>query len=133
MVGEYVLSSAHNFSFTLEFSTFYYLSYFVAQKANVAPKVFTTRQVIQTDGLSFSSNPITKARRARAVLPQSFYPLNTEEERTLLVRGEETTPQVAKDQILMSQEYMYIRKTHNFPLISLWNANFKCVKWRKGL
>jgi hypothetical protein len=30
-------------------------------------------------------------------MPQSFHPLNTEEERTLLARGEETTtPQVAK-------------------------------------
>jgi hypothetical protein len=30
-------------------------------------------------------------------MPQSFHPLNTEEERTLLVRGEETTtPQVAR-------------------------------------
>jgi len=24
---------------------------------------------------------------------------------------------------------MYIKKTHNFPLINLWSANFKCVKW----
>jgi hypothetical protein len=30
-------------------------------------------------------------------MPQSFHPLNTEEERTLLVRGEETiTPQSAR-------------------------------------
>jgi hypothetical protein len=30
-------------------------------------------------------------------MPQSFHPLNTEEERTLLVRGEETTtPQVVR-------------------------------------
>jgi len=35
-------------------------------------------------------------------------------------------------QILVSQEYMYIKKTHNFPLISLWSANFKCVKWCKS-
>jgi hypothetical protein len=28
---------------------------------------------------------------------------------------------------------MYIKKTHNFPLISLWNVNFKCVKWCKNL
>jgi hypothetical protein len=27
---------------------------------------------------------------------------------------------------------MYIMKTHNFPLISLWSANFKCVKWCKS-
>jgi hypothetical protein len=38
-----------------------------------------------------------------------------------------------RHQIYVSQEYMYIRKTHNFPLINLWNANFKCVKWLKSL
>jgi len=43
MVGEYVLSSAHNSSFTPEFATFFCPSYFVAQEANVAPKVFATR------------------------------------------------------------------------------------------
>jgi hypothetical protein len=43
MVGEYVLSSAHNFSFTLEFATSFCPSYFIAQEANVAPKVSTTR------------------------------------------------------------------------------------------
>jgi hypothetical protein len=63
----------------------------------VAPRVFATRQVIQTDGLAFGSSPITRARRVRAIMPQSFRPLNTEEERTLLARGEETTtPQAAK-------------------------------------
>jgi hypothetical protein len=36
-------------------------------------------------------------------------------------------------QILVSQEYMYITKTHSFPLISLWSANFKCVKRLKSL
>ncbi len=43
MVGEYVLSNAHNSSFTLKFTIFFYPSYFVAQEANVAPKVFATR------------------------------------------------------------------------------------------
>ncbi len=63
----------------------------------MAPRVFATRQVIQTDGLAFGSSPITRARRVRAIMPQSFRPLNTEEERTLLARGEETTtPQAAK-------------------------------------
>jgi hypothetical protein len=63
----------------------------------VAPRVSATRQVIQTDGLAFGSNPITKARGARAIMPQSFRPLNTKEERTLLTRWEETpTPQVAR-------------------------------------
>jgi hypothetical protein len=62
----------------------------------VAPRVFATRQVIQTNGLASGSSP-TRARRARAIMPQFFRPLNTEEERTLLVKGEEPiTPQVAR-------------------------------------
>jgi hypothetical protein len=36
MVGEYVLFNAHNFSFTLEFATFFCPSYFMAQEASVA-------------------------------------------------------------------------------------------------
>jgi hypothetical protein len=45
------------------------------------------------DGLAFGSSFITRAR----IMPQSFRPFNTEEERTLLARGEETiTPQAAK-------------------------------------
>jgi hypothetical protein len=63
----------------------------------VAPKVSATKQVIQIDGLASSSSPITKARRARTVMPQSFCPFNTEEKCTLLARGEETTtPQAVK-------------------------------------
>ncbi len=63
----------------------------------MAPRVSATRQVIQTDGLASRLNTITRARRARAVVPQSFRPFNTEEEHTLLVRGEETTiPQGAR-------------------------------------
>ncbi len=63
----------------------------------MAPRVFAIRRVIQTDGLAFSSRPITRARGARAVMPQSFRPLNMEEERTLLAKGEETTtPQAVK-------------------------------------
>jgi len=62
MVGEYVLSNAHNSSFTPKFATSFYLSFFAAQEASVAPKVSATRQVIQIDGLASSSNPITKAR-----------------------------------------------------------------------
>jgi len=42
--------------------------YFVAQEANVAPRVSTIRQVIQTDGLAFGSSPITKAKGARIVM-----------------------------------------------------------------
>jgi hypothetical protein len=97
MVGEYVLSSAHNFNFTPEFTISFCPSYFVAQEANVAPRVSATKQVIQTNGLTFGSNPITRARRARTIMPQSFHPLNTEEERTLLAMGEETTtPQATR-------------------------------------
>jgi hypothetical protein len=97
MVGEYVLSSAHNSSLALEFATPFCPSYFTAQKASVAPIISTTGQVIQTDGLTSGSSLITKARRTRAIMPQSFRPLNMKEECTLLARGEETiTPQAAK-------------------------------------
>jgi len=43
MVGEYVLSNAHNYIFTLEFATSFCPSYFAAQKASVAPRVSTIR------------------------------------------------------------------------------------------
>jgi hypothetical protein len=97
MVGEYVLSSAHNSSFSPEVATSFWPSYFATQQANVAPIVSTIKQVIQTDGLTSGSSLITRAKGIQAVMPQSFRPLNTEEERTLLARGEEiTTPQAAK-------------------------------------
>jgi len=97
MVGEYVLSTPHNSSFTPELATFFCPSYVAAQEASVAPRVLATRQVIQTDGLAFGSSPITRARGVRTVMPQSFRPLNMEEERTLLAKGEETTtPQVVR-------------------------------------
>jgi len=69
MVGECVLSSPHNSSFTLEFATFFCPSYFVAQDVSVAPKVSTTGQVIQTDGLAFSSSLIIKTRKVQVVMP----------------------------------------------------------------
>jgi len=73
------------------------LLFFAAQEASVAPRVSATKQVIQTNGLASSSSAITKVRGARAVMPQSFRPLNMEEERTLLARGEETTtPQIVR-------------------------------------
>ncbi len=68
MVRGHVLFSAHNSSLTPKFATSFCPFYFMAQEANVAPKVSTTRQVIQTDGLAFGSSPITKARRARVVM-----------------------------------------------------------------
>jgi len=43
MVGEYVLSIAHNSSLTPQFATSFFPSYVVAQEASVAPKVFATR------------------------------------------------------------------------------------------
>jgi hypothetical protein len=97
MVGEYVLSTPRNSSLTPELATSFGPSYVAAQEASVAPRVSATRQVIQIDGLASGSSPITKARGARSVMPQSFGPLNMEEERTLLARGEETTtPQVVR-------------------------------------
>ncbi len=63
----------------------------------MAPRVSTTRQVIQTNGLAFGSSPISKAKGVRAVMPQSFRPLNTEEGHTLLARGDEIiTPQAGR-------------------------------------
>jgi hypothetical protein len=62
MVGEYVLSTAHNSSLTLKFATSFCPSYVVAQKVRVAPKVSATRQIIQTDGLTYGSSPITRAK-----------------------------------------------------------------------
>ncbi len=43
MVREYVISSAHNFSFTPKFATCFSPPYFMTQKANVAPRVSGTR------------------------------------------------------------------------------------------
>jgi hypothetical protein len=64
MVGEYVLSNARNFSFTLKFDISFRPSYFVAQEANVAPRVSAIRQTIQIDGITFGSSPITRAKGA---------------------------------------------------------------------
>jgi hypothetical protein len=88
MVGEYVISSAHNSNLAPNFTTFFCPSYFTTQEASVTPSVFSTKQVIQTDGLAYGSSPITRARGAQAVMPQSFRPLNTKKERTLLAKGE---------------------------------------------
>jgi len=97
MVWEYVLSNAHNSSLTLEFATSFCPSYFMAKEVIVTPRVYAIRQVIQTDGLTFGSNPITRVRKTRVVMPQFFHPFNTNEKHTLLARGEETiTPQVAR-------------------------------------
>ncbi len=82
MVREYVLSSAHTFGLTPEFTTFFYPSYFATQQAIVAPRVSTIRHVIQTNGLASGPSPITRAKGARVVMPQSFRPLNTKEECT---------------------------------------------------
>ncbi len=63
-VGEYVFSSAYNSSFTLEFATSFFPSYVTTQEASVAPRVSTTRHVIQTNGLAFGLNPITRVKGA---------------------------------------------------------------------
>jgi hypothetical protein len=97
MVWEYVLSNAHNSSLTPKLVTSFCLSYIAAQEAIVAPKVFATRQVIQTNGLAYGSSPTIKVRGPRTIMPQSFCLLDTKEECTLLARGAETTtPQAAK-------------------------------------
>ncbi len=69
VVGEYVLSNAHNSNFTPEFATFFCPSYITAQEASVAPRFFATRQVIQINGLAFGSSPITRAQGAQAIMP----------------------------------------------------------------
>jgi hypothetical protein len=141
MVGEYVLSNAHNFGLTSEFATFFCPSYFVTQKTSVALRVSATRYVIRTNGLTSGSSPIIRAKGAQVVMPQSFCLLNTEEECTLLARGEETTTaQVARtsnfcvlgvqvhqentqfftDQLMECQLQMYemVQKFVNTPLFS---------------
>ncbi len=55
-----MLSNVHNSGLTPKFTISFYRSYFVAQQASVAPKVFTIKQVIQTDGLASGPSPITK-------------------------------------------------------------------------
>jgi hypothetical protein len=73
----------------------------------VALRVSATKQVIQTNGLASSSTPITRVRGAQIVMPQSFHPLNTEEERTLLARGKRLlNHKLLGHQILVFQEYM---------------------------
>ncbi len=69
MVGEYVLSTAHNSSLTLKFATSFCPSYFATQEASMAPIVSTTRKVIQTNGLASGSNPITRVREVGIVMP----------------------------------------------------------------
>jgi len=97
MVGEYVFSNAYNFSLTPEFTTSFCPSYFVTQKASVAPIISAIRQVIQTNGLTSGSSPIIRARGTQAIMAQFFRPLNMEGKCTLLAKGEETTtPQAAR-------------------------------------
>jgi hypothetical protein len=43
MIGEYIISYAHNSSLTPKFTTFFFPSYFMTQEASVAPRVFATR------------------------------------------------------------------------------------------
>ncbi len=63
----------------------------------MAPKVFATKHVIQINGLASGSSPITRARGAQIIMPQSFCPLNMKKECTLMAWGEETIkPQAAR-------------------------------------
>jgi hypothetical protein len=134
MVGEYVLSTPHNYSLTPEFATSFCLSYVAAQKASVAPKVSATRQVIQTNGSHLVQVLLPRLKELEQSCHNLFV-LSTWKNNTPCWRGGRRLlhHKLLRHQILMSQEYMYIKKTHNFPLISLWNANFKCMKWCKSL
>ncbi len=97
MVREYVISNAHNLNFTPKFATSFCPSYFETQEVSVAPKVSTTRQVIQTNGFASSSSTITRGRRARIVMPQSFRLINMEKDASCWQKGKETTtPQAAR-------------------------------------
>ena len=89
MVGECVRAEVQPAGLTAEFSTSFCPSYFAAQQASAAPRVSSTRKVVQTDGLASHSGPMTRARQARAVIPKGFKPLDLEEERSYLARGEE--------------------------------------------
>jgi hypothetical protein len=86
MVGEYVLSSAHNYDIIAKFAIFFSFPT-VRHKRLMAPKESIIRQIIQIDGLAYGSCPITKDRGVQTIVPQSFRPLNTKEKRTLLVEG----------------------------------------------
>jgi hypothetical protein len=134
MVGEYVLLSAHNFGLTPEFATSFCPSYFAAQQANVASRVFAIRHVIQIDGLAYGPSPITRARGVQQSC-HNFFVLSTWKRNTPCWQGgrRRLHQKLLGHQILVSQEYMYMRKTHNFPLINLWSANFKCMKWLESL
>jgi hypothetical protein len=93
MVREYVLSSGHN-SISHQNLPLLFALPISRHKRLVWHLEFLplgTRQVIQTNGLASGSSPITKARGVQAIMPQSFRPLNTKEERTLLAKEEETT------------------------------------------
>jgi hypothetical protein len=54
----------HTILITLEFVISFCPSYITAQEASVAPKVSATKQVIQINGLTFGSSPITRARNS---------------------------------------------------------------------
>jgi hypothetical protein len=47
MVGEYVLSNAHNSNLKPDFATSFCLSYFATQEATVAPEVFVENNIIR--------------------------------------------------------------------------------------
>jgi hypothetical protein len=134
MVGEYVISTPHNSNLTPEFATFFCLSYVAAQQANVAPKVLPLGRYFR----------LMESHLVQALLPRleelepschNFFFLSTRKKNAPCERGGKRVlhHKMLGHQILVSQKHMYIRKTQNFPLINLWNANFKCMKWHKSL
>jgi hypothetical protein len=126
MVGEYVLFNAHNSSFTPEFAIFFCPSYFVAQKASVAPRVSTTRQVIQ----AMDSHLVQVLLLGLKELEHSchnLFVLSTQKKNTPCWRGGKRLlhHKLLRHQIFVSQEYMYIRKTHNFSINKLMECQLQ--------
>jgi len=62
-------------------------------------------------------------------MPQSFCPLNTEKERTLLARGEETTtPQAVKASNYRVPGIHVHQENTQFSTDQLMECQFQCVK-----
>jgi hypothetical protein len=91
MVGECLKVAVTQPGLAAEFSSSFCPSYFAFQQASVAPRVATTRRVVQTDGLASGTGHVTRSRGAHAVIPKSFMPLTPAQESTFLARGEDMT------------------------------------------
>ncbi len=67
-------------------------------------------------------------------MPQSFRPLNMEEEHTLLTRGKKLLyHKLLGHQIPVSKEYMYIRKTHNFSIDQIMECQLQMYEMAQKL